>query len=130
MKINVPGIFQPLLQDKARYKVYYGGRGAAKSWSFAICLIVLTCSKNLRILCAREIQKSIDDSVYQLLIDTIYRLGLNSEFNITKTKITHNKTGSTIIFAGLWMYIENKKGLEGIDLVWIEEAETVSYKSQ
>ena len=61
-----------------RYKVAYGGRGSGKSWSFARALVVLGASKPLRILCAREFQRSIKDSVHRLLSDQIQKMGLGN----------------------------------------------------
>lgn len=112
-----------------RYKCAYGGRGGAKSWGYARALIVLCCQKKLRVLCAREVQKSIKDSVYQLLLDQIEALGLGSKFTATKNEIK-GPNGSQFLFAGLADHtIESVKSFEGIDIVWVEEAQTVSKRS-
>tara|TARA_R110002096_G_scaffold79652_1_gene187228 strand:- start:374 stop:661 length:288 start_codon:yes stop_codon:yes gene_type:complete len=72
--------FEPLL-NPCRYKIVYGGRGSGKSYSIAMLLVLAAYQQPLRILCAREIQKSITDSVHQLLVDTIDRLGLLGHFD-------------------------------------------------
>ena len=111
-----------------RYKVAYGGRGSAKSWTIASLLVVAAYVNPIRVLCAREIQKSIGDSVIQLLSDTIERLGLQSFFDIQKTVIT-GTNGSRFIFEGLRSNITKIKSMEGINRVWVEEAESVSATS-
>ena len=83
----------------------------------------------LRILCCREIQKSIKDSSYQLLKDTAFRLGISNHFVFLETEIRHKKTGSKIIFTGLLRNEQTIKSKEGIDIAWIEEAQTVSESS-
>ena len=60
-----------------RYKIAYGGRGSAKSWSFARALLILGVQKKLRILCVREVQKSIKDSVHKLLSDQMQETAIN-----------------------------------------------------
>ena len=112
----------------SRYKVAHGGRGAAKSWAFARALLILGASKPLRILCAREIQKSIKDSVHQLLKDQIVTLGLESFYTVTNTSIV-GKNGTQFGFEGLKHNITNIKSWEGADLCWVEEAHTVSKSS-
>lgn len=116
-------LFQP-----ARYKVPYGGRGSAKSWSVARALLLLAVQKPLRILCAREIQKSIRDSVHKLLADQIEALGLGEYYEIQETRII-GRNGSEFIFAGLKHNVNSIKSTEGIDICWVEEAQTVSDSS-
>lgn len=128
LKINVPDKLTFLFSQK-RYKVAYGGRGSGKSWSFAIALIAQAFARPLRILCTREVQKSIRESVKRLLDDQIQALGLGAFFDSTETEIRGNN-GSLIVFAGLANHtVESIKSYEGIDRVWIEEAQTVSKKS-
>lgn len=117
------GLFQP-----ARYKVYYGGRGAAKSHSIARALILLAAERKLRILCAREFQSSIGDSVHRLLSDIISELGLTAQFAITDKEI-RSACDSEIIFKGLRKSIQEIKSTEGIDICWVEEAQSVSKES-
>ena len=112
-----------------RYKVAFGGRGSGKSYNFAQALILLAAQKPLRILCTREVQKSIKQSVHLLLSDQIKRLGLGSFFTILETEI-RGSNGSLFMFAGLAQHtVESIKSIEGCDIVWVEEAQTVSKKS-
>lgn len=108
-----------------RYRVLRGGRGAAKSWSIARVLIVTALARKVRVLCAREIQKSIRDSVHRLLADQVDALGLFQYFEVGAQSIAaHN--GSEFLFEGLWSNVNKIKSLEGIDLCWVEEAARVS----
>lgn len=111
-----------------RYKGARGGRGSAKSWSFARALLILGAMYTLRILCARETQKSIADSVHALLRDQIGNLGLGDKYEIQKAGI-YGTNGTEIIFAGLKHNVSNIKSLEAVDIVWVEEAQSVSKTS-
>ena len=82
------------LFEPARYKIAYGGRGAAKSWGFARALLIQAATAPLRILCAREVQNSIADSVHRLLSDQIVALGLETFFRITQTAM-HTMTNAS-----------------------------------
>lgn len=117
-----------LLFQPARYKVLYGGRGGAKSWGIARALLILGRQKPLRILCAREIQKSIADSVHKLLSDQITELGLGSFYRVQNTTI-FGANGTEFLFAGLKQNISNIKSFESVDIVWVEEAANVSKNS-
>jgi len=129
MKIQLPEPFEFLFQP-ARYKVAHGGRGSGKSRSFASALISIAAThQKERVLCAREIQNSIKDSVKRVLDDEIDRLGLNSIFKSTHTSIECTLTGSEFLFAGLWNNVDSIKSMEGITRVWIEEAHTISQES-
>ena len=128
-RLEVPAKLLPLLQTPSRYKVVHGGRGSAKSWTVARLLVLLAASKPLRILCARETQKSIQESVHRLLKDQIELLGLQSQFEVQETRIL-GKNGSDFAFAGIRQQgITNLKSFEGTDIVWVEEAQVVSKKS-
>jgi phage terminase large subunit len=117
------------LFEPHRYKVAHGGRGSAKSWGFARALLLESAKSKQRILCTREIQKSIKDSVHKLLSDQIEVLGLGAHFAILDTEI-RGINGSEIIFAGLHgQTVESIKSYEGIDKVWVEEAQSVSKRS-
>ena len=127
--IEFPKALRPLLQDRARYRVLFGGRGGAKSWSVARALLVLGASKPLRILCARETQTSITQSVHQLLSDQVEALGLGEFWTVLETEL-RGKNGSQINFAGLRQQgIANLKSWEGVDIVWCEEAQVIGKKS-
>lgn len=112
----------------ARYKVFYGGRGGAKSWAVARALLLTGLQKTLRILCAREYQTSIADSVHRLLSGQITALGLEAWYSVQKTRIV-SRTGTEFIFKGLHHNVIEIKSTEGIDICWIEEAQSVSEDS-
>ncbi|WP_426355666.1 PBSX family phage terminase large subunit [Stenotrophomonas maltophilia] len=117
-------LFQPY-----RYKVAHGGRGSGKSWGFARALLVLAAKTKLRVLCTREVQKSIKDSVHKLLADQIEGMGLGSVYTVEQARI-YNALGSEFIFAGLSdQTAESIKSYEGVDIVWVEEARNVSDRS-
>lgn len=117
------------LIEPKRYKIAYGGRGSGKSWSYARALIRAAAKSQLRILCAREIQKSIKKSVHTLLSDQIQAMGLGASFEVLETEIRCSN-GSAFSFAGLATHtVESIKSFEGVDIVWVEEAQTVSKKS-
>lgn len=117
-------LFQPY-----RYKVAHGGRGSGKSWGFARALLVLAAQTKLRVLCTREVQKSIKDSVHKLLADQIESMGLGSVYTVEQARI-YNVLGSEFIFAGLSdQTAESIKSYEGVDIVWVEEARNVSDRS-
>lgn len=112
-----------------RHKIAHGGRGSAKSWGFARALLILAAQKPLRVLCAREIQKSIKDSVHRLLTDQIQAMGLGANYEVFETEI-RGKNGSLFLFAGLAQHtVESIKSYEGVDIVWIEEAQVVTKRS-
>ena len=116
-------LFQP-----SRYKVLYGGRGGAKSWGVARALLIMGAQRKLRIACGREIQKSISDSVYQLLKEQIDDLGLASQYRVLETYI-EGINGTLITFHGLKHNVVSLKSIEGIDIFWAEEAQTISKNS-
>ncbi|MCI1124812.1 PBSX family phage terminase large subunit [Stenotrophomonas maltophilia] len=117
-------LFQPY-----RYKVAHGGRGSGKSWGFARALLVLAAQTKLRVLCTREVQKSIKDSVHKLLSDQIEAMGLGSVYTVEQARI-YNAIGTEFIFAGLSdQTAESIKSYEGVDIVWVEEARNVSDRS-
>lgn len=119
--------FKPLFQPK-RYKVFHGGRGGAKSWEIARALILISSSRRVRVLCAREVQNTIRDSVHKLLRDQIESLGLLPWFTITENSI-RSSIGSEFIFKGLRYDVQGVKSTEGVDICWVEEAQTVSANS-
>lgn len=126
--IDCPAIFRGLWENKCRYKVLYGGRGSGKTHQVAEYLVVKSLLQKEKILCTREIQRSIKESVHAVLVSKINALGLGKYFTITENKIS-NITGSEFIFAGLRMNIDSIKSIEGITKCWIEEAQSVSRKS-
>lgn len=124
MIIELPEWIKEWEFRKARYKIAYGGRGSAKSWSIARLLLLKAYREKKRVLCTREFQSSIADSVHLLLSEQIEMMEL-SGFSVKRTEITH-ENGSSIYFKGLAINPHNLKGNEGVDLVWAEEAEKIS----
>lgn len=126
--VDLPKALLPLFQPR-RYKVLHGGRGSGKSWSVARAIIALCAAKPLRVLCARETQKSIQESVHRLLKDQIGLMGLDALFDVQEARILA-KNGSEITFVGVRQQgVANMKSYEGTDICWIEEAQVVTKKS-
>jgi len=129
INITVPKAFKELFDDSYRYKIFWGGRGAAKSWAFASTLIILGLEKSIRVLCARELQISINDSVHRLLSDIIRNNDLNEFYTIQKQTIESKINDTVFIFKGLKHNNTEIKSMEGIDFAWVEEAQKVSKSS-
>jgi phage terminase large subunit len=127
-RIQIADGFSFLFENKARYRAAYGGRGSGKSHSFASALVLIGATRPIRVLCCREIQKSIADSVKKLLDDCISAFGLGPVYRSTQTSIT-TPAGTEFIFAGLRTNADSIKSMEGIDIAWVEEANTVSQRS-
>jgi phage terminase large subunit len=126
-EIKFPEKLEFLFQPR-RYKVAYGGRGGAKSWGFARALLLLGTWKPLRIMCAREYQNSIQESVHQLLRDQIEALELSAAYTVLEKEI-RGENGTVFVFAGLKTDPNKIKSAEGFDVCWVEEAEKVSRES-
>ena len=120
--VKLECLFQP---EKSRYRILHGGRGGAKSWGVARALLIKGAQRSLRILCAREFQTSIKDSVHKLLCDQIIDLGLEGFYEITQASI-RGKNGTEFAFVGLKNNVANVKSYEGVDICWVEEAQTTS----
>jgi phage terminase large subunit len=119
------GLFKP-----KRYKVLWGGRGGAKSWGVAKTLLMMAAHTKLRILCARELQVSISESVHKLLADQIANEPwLRARYEVQKTTIICTATGSEFFFVGIKNNVTKIKSFEGADICWAEEAEKVSNHS-
>lgn len=116
------------LFEPKRYKILYGGRGSAKSWSVARALIALSMQNPIRVLCARELQNSISDSVIALLADQIKAMGVADLFDVQRTAI-YGKNGSEFSFVGLKHNVTSIKSFEGVDICWVEEGQAVSKSS-
>lgn len=139
-EIELPDIFRGLLTAThaddglpVRHRAAFGGRGSAKSHSFGRGLILRAVEQPRRILCAREIQRSIDASVKQLIEDTIPQMGFGPTngdgfFEALKTEI-RGRNGTTFKFAGLRTNVDSIKSMEGIDIAYVTEARTVSQNS-
>lgn len=117
------------LFEPARLKISYGGRGAGKSDGYAIALIIFAMKMRLRILCLREVQNSIDESVKSTIENYITHYELDEFFDIKEKSITCKTTGSRFIFSGLRYKINSIKSLAKIDIAWIDEANNTSKNS-
>jgi len=120
----------PNLKDfwktKARTKVLYGGRSSSKTWDTAGFAVFLSQKYKMKFLCTRQFQNRITESVYTVLKQQIERFGLSQEFEITNNRIYHKTTGSEFIFYGIWRNIDEIKSTEGVDILWIEEAHSLT----
>ena len=126
--IDFPEVLAPLFEPY-RYKVLHGGRGSGKSWGIARALLVQGAQRPLRILCTREIQKSIKNSVHKLLCDQIKGLGLEKFYTITQTEI-RGANGTEFLFNGLSdLTADSIKSFESVDICWLEEGQTLSKRS-
>jgi phage terminase large subunit len=121
-----PAAGEPL--GDVRYRVAYGGRGSGKSWQMGRALLLHGLRSPLRILCAREYQTSIRDSVHHLLASQIVELGLEGFYDVQQT-IIRGINGTEFIFKGLRRNVTEVKSTEAVDVCWVEEAEAVSDQS-
>lgn len=126
--IEIPVEFKRLFDDDWREAAVYGGRYSLKSHTVARALLIRARQKKRRIACFREMQNSIADSSHQLLSDLIERYKL-TDFEITDNSIVNKINGSDFLFKGLHRNEQSVKSIEGIDIAWVEEAQTVSQKS-
>lgn len=127
LQIQTPRVFAPLLEP-ARYKGAHGGRGSGKSHFFAELLIETAILKPTRAVCIREVQKSIKQSVKLLIEDKIKSMGVLSQFRILEDRIECPQ--GIIIFQGMQNHTADSiKSLEGYDIAWVEESQSVSQKS-
>jgi phage terminase large subunit len=129
VRLQLPRKLAFLLEQHA-YKVAFGGRNSLKSWSFARALLTLAVHQPLRILCAREVQKSLAQSVHQLLVDQIKALDLGEYYRVTENAIRGTVQDSLFGFTGLSdQTVDSIKSYEGFDIVWVEEAHSVRKRS-
>jgi PBSX family phage terminase large subunit len=129
MIIDIPAKLHPLYSTDKRFIDIYGGRGSGKSHGVGTFLLAESRLHKKRSLCCREIQRSIKDSVWQLLTEKIDYYRWDYEYDITDAAIIHKKTRSDFIFKGLRGNAQDIKSTEGIDYAWVEEAMSVSRKS-
>jgi len=126
---QMPAWCRVLFEPQWRYISVRGGRGSGKTKNFARALIMRSTVERLRVLCTREVQLSIRESVYATLVTEIRELGLESQFEILSNEI-RSKKGGSFIFRGLASEtIDSIKSLADIDICWVEEAQSVSRKS-
>lgn len=127
MQIDIPEAFRELFEPH-RYKVYYGGRGSGKSVNLGRALLIIGIQRRITVLCTREIQTSISDSVHRLLREQIESLGLGAFYRVTQNGI-YGINGTEFIFKGLRFNVREIKSTEGVDICWCEEAQAISAES-
>jgi len=127
-QINFLEDFKDLFDESWRYIIYYGGRCSGKSYHVALALLLRGRLKRLRILCTREIQNTIKDSVHKLLKDLIEQYGMN-DYIVTNDSIYNTRTQTEFIFKGLRRNIAEIKSLQGVNICWMEEAQSVTADS-
>lgn len=128
--LNLPPKLLPFVANLGKYRYYLaeGGRGSGKTQAFGRLLLYLCEKRKISACCGRETQNSIEDSVYKLLVSLVNKFNLN--YTITSSKLIHKVTGSEIIFKGFREQgIENTKGMEGFDIVWVDEAQTLTKRT-
>ena len=127
---NSTASLNPALRDfwtaPARNRVLYGGRASSKTWDAAGFATFLSQACKIRVLCVRQFQNKIAESVYTNLKIQIERFGLSNKFKIIDNSISCNTTGSEFLFYGLWRHINEIKGVENVDILWIEEAHALT----
>lgn len=116
------------LFESHEYKVLYGGRGSSKSWSFARALLVLGRRRKLFIVCAREFQSSIKESVHKLVADQVDQMGWSDFYTVKESEIV-GANGSKFVFVGVRNNVTSIKSMEAIDVFAVFEANLVSKDS-
>lgn len=127
-EVQIPAAFRELFDPQYRDYAYFGGRGGAKSHSVAGALVIQAAQAPLRVVCAREIQESLKESVKQLVEDKISDFGLEDHFDALRDE-TRAKNGGGFIYKGVWRNPDALKSLEGADVFWGEEANRFSARS-
>lgn len=126
--IEVLSTYKELYNPNWRYILYYGGRASGKSYAVAQSLLIRGRQRKLRILCTREVQNTIKDSVHKLLSDLIHEYGFE-DYLVQKDSIINLETGTEFIFKGLKHNMNEIKSTEGIDVCWVEEAQSITKAS-
>jgi PBSX family phage terminase large subunit len=126
--IEIPEEFKRLFDKDWREAAVYGGRYSLKSHTVARALLIRAREQKIRVGCFREFQNSISESSHQLLSDLIklYKL---TDFSVTDKSIINRINGSDFLFKGLWNNEQSIKSIEGIDIAWVEEAQTITKES-
>lgn len=120
--------YKELFNPYWRNIVFHGGRASGKSQHVGLALVLRGREKKLRILCTREIQKTIADSVHKLLKDIIDSHNF-TDYVVTDKAIRNTITGTEFIFSGLRHNVNEIKSMEGIDIAWVEEAQSITEAS-
>lgn len=126
--VEIPIEYKPLFREDWREVAIYGGRFSLKSHTVARYLLIRARMAKTRVACFREFQNSITESSHQLLADLIKQYDLK-DFVVTNNSIINTLNGSDFLFKGLWHNEQSIKSIEGIDIAWVEEAQTVSKPS-
>lgn len=114
---------RPFWKTKADIKILKGGRASSKTWDTAGMAVFLASKYTLKFLCVRQLQSRIAQSVYAAIKTQAERFGIADEFEFLLSVIRHKKTGSEFYFYGIHRHVEEIKGFEGADILWIEEGE-------
>lgn len=129
LRLDIPAKMLPFWELQRRHKIARGGRGSGKSWSVGQMLALHGYIRPMRILCVREVQKSIEQSSFKLVADSIQRMGLGNWYDVQR-KAIYGPNGTEITFAGLQDHTaDSLKSYEGVDICWIEEAHSVTERS-
>jgi phage terminase large subunit len=128
-KVELPKKLIPVFAKKYRYRGAYGGRGSGKSYNFAKMLAIRGYQQPLKILCARELQNSIKDSVHHEIVSAIESEPWLKDAYEWGESYIRGKNGTSFIFKGLRHNAREIKSTAGVDICWVEEAEVVSEKS-
>ncbi len=128
IKVKLPLKLSDVFDGQARYRGAHGGRGSGKSMGFALMALLQGIKKPLRILCARELQTTIKDSVHRELVDAVQAFGLDSFYDYGESYV-RGFNGTEFLFKGLRHNYREIKSTTGVDICWVEEAEAVSEES-
>lgn len=128
LEMQIPVEYKRLFDTDWRECACWGGRYSLKSHTVARVLLIRARQKKTRVLCTREFMNSIADSSHQLLADLIQQYDL-TDYRVTEKGIINTVNGSDFLFKGLHNNIQSIKSIEGVDIAWQEEAQTVSTAS-
>ena len=128
INLKVANVYKPLWKNAKRRNYIYGGRGSGKSHDVAEYCLFRAYQSKIKVLCTRELQNSIADSVYSLLKNKITDMKLDFFFTVYKDRIVGNN-GSEFIFKGIHNNVSEIKSMENISIAWLEESQSLSRES-
>lgn len=128
INLKVANVYKPLWKNAKRRNYIYGGRGSGKSHDVAEYCLFRAYQSKIKVLCTRELQNSIADSVYSLLKNKITDMHLDFFFTVYKDRIVGNN-GSEFIFKGIHNNVSEIKSMENISIAWLEESQSLSRES-
>lgn len=128
INLKVANVYKPLWKNAKRRNYIYGGRGSGKSHDVAEYCLFRAYQSKIKVLCTRELQNSIADSVYSLLKNKIVDMHLDFFFTVYKDRIVGNN-GSEFIFKGIHNNVSEIKSMENISIAWLEESQSLSRES-